>query len=131
MRIQSLTALGLLLGLSLLPVALAKPPADAESEINYLLSYIENSGCDFYRNGTWYDSKKARTHLHDKYDVLVAGNRINTAEDFIEKTASESSLSGRPYEVRCGAGDVVPSNRWLRDALARYRLSMLRNVKPS
>jgi hypothetical protein len=131
MRILLLTALGLLLGLSLLPAALAKPPVTAESEIKYLLSYIENSGCDFYRNGTWYDSKKAQTHLHDKYDVLVAGNRINTAEDFIEKAASESRLSGRPYEVRCGAGDVVPSNGWLRDALARYRLSMLRNVKPS
>lgn len=121
MNIRLVAALGLMLGLALLPVALAQPPETAQTEINYLLAYLESSGCEFYRNGSWYDSKKAQAHLREKYDVLAAGNRINSAEDFIEKAATKSSLSGRPYEVRCSGGEVVTTNQWLRDALARYR----------
>jgi hypothetical protein len=113
--------LGLILGLALLPIARAAPPAIAQAEINYLLGFVESSGCDFYRNGSWYDSKRAQAHLRYKYEMLAAHDRINTAEDFIEKAATKSSLSGRPYQVRCSGGEVLTSNQWLRDALARYR----------
>ena len=114
---------GLLLGLALLSVASAVPPAITQTEINYLLGFIESSGCEFYRNGSWYDSKRAQAHLRDKYEMLAAADRISTAEDFIEKAATKSSLSGRPYQVRCGGGEVLTSNQWLRDVLARYRTS--------
>jgi hypothetical protein len=113
--------LGLMLGLALLPVARAAPPAIAQTEVNYLLGFVESSGCEFYRNGSWYDSKKAQAHLRYKYEMLAAGNQITTAEDFIEKAATKSSLSGRPYQVRCRGDDAVTSNQWLRDELARYR----------
>jgi hypothetical protein len=113
--------LGLLLGLALPSVASAAPPAIAQTEINYLLGFIESSGCEFYRNGSWYDSKRAQAHLRDKYEVLAAADQISTAEDFIEKAATKSSLSGRPYQVRCGGGEAVTSNQWLRDVLTRYR----------
>jgi len=53
--------------------------------------------------------------------MLAARDRINTAEDFIEEAATQSSLSGQPYQIRCGGHDVVTSNQWLRDVLARYR----------
>jgi hypothetical protein len=117
---RSPAVLGLVLGLALLPVARAAPLAIAQTEINYLLGVIESSGCEFYRNGSWYDSKQAQAHLRHKYQMLAAGDQINTAEDFIEKAASKSSLSGRAYQVRCG-GEAVTSNQWLRDVLARYR----------
>ena len=90
-------------------------------KINYLLRFIESSDCEFYRNGSWYDSKRAQAHLRDKYQMLAAADQISTAEDFIEKAATKSSLSGRPYEVRCGGGEALTSNQWLRKALARYR----------
>ena len=107
-------------------VARAAPPAIAQTQINYLLRFIESSGCEFYRNGSWYDSKKAQTHLRHKYEMLAADDQINTAEDFIEKAATKSSLSGRAYQVRCRSGDAVPSNAWLRDVLARYRANAAR-----
>lgn len=112
---------GLILALMLVPVARAAPPAMAQTEINHLLEFVGSSGCEFYRNGSWYDAKRAQAHLRSKYQWLVARDQINTVEDFIEKAATRSSLSGRPYEVRCGGGEAVPSNRWLRDEMTRYR----------
>jgi hypothetical protein len=113
--------LALVLGLVLAPVARAEPPTRVQTEVNFLLGYVEGSGCEFFRNGTWYDSRAAQVHLRDKYKYLVAGNLVNTTEDFIERAATESSLSGEPYEVRCRGGTTVKSNQWLRDELARAR----------
>jgi Family of unknown function (DUF5329) len=114
-------AMGLILGLALLPPARATPPAIAQTEINYLLGSIESSGCEFYRNGSWYDSKMAEEHLRSKYELLAASARIKTAEDFIELAATKSSLSGRPYEIRCGGGLALTTNQWLHEVLVRYR----------
>jgi Family of unknown function (DUF5329) len=111
----------LILALMLVPVARAAPPVMAQTEINHLLEFVGSSGCEFYRNGSWYDSKGAQAHLRSKYQWLAARDQINTAEDFIEKAATRSSLSGQPYEVRCGGGEAVTSNRWLHDELMRYR----------
>jgi Family of unknown function (DUF5329) len=113
--------LGLVLGLALMPAARAAPPATAQTEINYLLEFIKSSGCEFFRNGSWYDSKQAEAHLRSKYGMLAMGTGIATAEDFIEQAATKSSLSGQPYQVRCGGNDAVTSKQWLHDVLARYR----------
>jgi hypothetical protein len=110
-----------LLGLLLLPVAHSSPPAFAQTEINYLLASVASSTCDFYRNGTWYDGKRAQAHLQYKYDSLVARDLINTAEDFIELAASRSSFSGRAYAIRCSGRASVPSSQWFTEALVRYR----------
>ncbi len=114
--------LGLILGLAFLPVARATPPATAQTEINYLLGFVATSGCEFLRNGAWHDSKRAQAHLRYKYEWLAARDQISTAEDFIDKAATKSSLSGRPYAVRCNGAAPVTSNRWLREVLARYRI---------
>jgi hypothetical protein len=111
----------LMLGLLLVPVTRAEPPTTVQIEVNFLLGYLEESGCEFYRNGTWHDSKAAQAHLRDKYKYLASGNQINTTEDFIEKAATKSSFSGLPYEVRCNGGATVTTNQWLRDELARFR----------
>ena len=111
----------LMVGLILVSIARAEPPVNVQREVNFLLSYIGSSGCEFYRNGTWSDSKTAQTHLRDKYNYLVAGNQINTTEDFIEKAATKSSLSGQSYKVRCNGSATVSSKQWLRDELTRIR----------
>src|SRR5579863_6847182 len=77
--------------------ARAAAPLAAEVEIGYLLGLLEQSGCEFFRNGTWYDAERAQAHLRAKYAALAANNQIKTAEDFIEKAASNSSISGQPY----------------------------------
>jgi len=116
-----LAVLWLVPGLAFAPVARAAPPAIAQTEINYLFVAIESSACEFFRNGSWYDAKKAAAHLRDKYEILAMGNQIQTAEDFIEGAATKSSLSGLPYQVRCSGDKAVTTNQWLRDLLARYR----------
>lgn len=111
----------LMLGLLLIPVARAEPPTSVQIEVNFLLGQVEGSGCEFYRNGTWSDSKTAQAHLRDKYKYLAARNLINTTEDFIERAATSSSFSGQAYEVRCNGGATVKSKQWLHDELAHFR----------
>ena len=111
----------LLLALLPAPAARAEPPTRVQTEVSFLLGYIEGSGCEFYRNGTWHDSKAAQLHLREKYKYLVAGNLINTTEQFIERAATDSSFTGQPYQVRCNGGATITSSRWLRDELARLR----------
>ena len=89
-------------------------------EIQYLLSFIEASDCVFIRNGEEHPAKEAKEHLEMKYNHVK--RHIKTAEDFIDKVASKSSLSKRPYKVRCG--DVlIPTKQWLREALESHRTS--------
>jgi hypothetical protein len=112
-------ALGL--GLVFAPVARAEPPAILQQEISHLLRYIGDSGCDFKRNGTWSNSKVAEAHVRGKYDFLAKVGLVDTAKDFIDKAATASSLSGQPYEVRCGVDLPMRSSLWLSNELARYR----------
>ena len=107
--------------LLLASVARAEPPTNVQIEVNFLLGYVEGSRCEFYRNGSWHDSRTAQAHLRDKYRYLAARNLIATTEDFIERAATESSLSGQPYAVRCNGGATVTSSQWLRDELVRFR----------
>ena len=107
--------------LCILPAAPAAPTAAAMVEINHLLGLIEQSGCEFYRNGTWYDGQTAQAHLREKFDVLAARDQIKTAEDFIEKAASNSSMSGRPYQIKCGRSPAMPTSQWFSAALAQYQ----------
>jgi hypothetical protein len=112
----------LLIGLCLLatmPLAFARAPSQAE--IKHLLDFVDQSGCRFNRNGTWYDSHKARLHLEQKRDYLAKRNMLPTAESFIQRAASQSSLSGKPYLVQCGDGPTLPSSTWLSKELLHYR----------
>lgn len=122
---MTLRALALIVILSALPFTAAKaqPPPNVHTEIDYLLQYIETSGCSFYRNGTWYDGTEARAHLRTKYDYMAGRQLIGTAEDFIDKAATKSSISGKPYKIRCSDGVEVASGPWLHLVLARYRAS--------
>jgi len=85
-------------------------------------SIYGDSGCEFNRNGTWHDAKAAREHVRFKYEFLLAQDRINATEDFIEQAATKSSiLFGQPYTVRCDGDPPVLSSLWLSRELARYR----------
>jgi hypothetical protein len=118
-------ALTLLVVLSAIPFTAAKaqPPPNTQAEIEYLLQYIETSGCAFYRNGSWYDGAQARAHLRTKYDYLAKRKHIATAEDFIDKAATKSSISGKPYKIRCADNVEVESGPWLHQVLGQYRTS--------
>ena len=108
-------------GLLWATVGRAAPSQDVQAEVSSLLASIEASGCTFYRNGTWHESKAAADHLRVKFDYLAARGLIATTEDFIERAATRSSLSGQPYEVKCGDASAVTSSQWLHDKLAQLR----------
>jgi len=99
----------------------ATPSANTQAEIAHLLSYLETSRCEFYRNGSWHDSKAARAHLEKKKNYLVNRNLIGSAEDFIEKAATASSVSDEKYQVRCRPNPSAPTGEWLRAELERFR----------
>jgi hypothetical protein len=102
-------------------VLLASAPGLAENgerEIRYLLDSIAASGCSFTRNGSEHSAAEAAAHLAMKYDR--AGSRIATAEQFVERLASESSFTGEPYLITC-AGTSTPSRDWLMERLDRHR----------
>jgi Family of unknown function (DUF5329) len=45
----------------------------------------------------------------------------DTAELFIERAASKSSMSGKAYRVRCPGKAAEPSERWFRQRLQTLR----------
>ena len=83
-------------------------------EIDHLLVYISQSTCQFIRNDKSYDA----AHIQKKYDYIQS--RIKTTEDFIRYAASQSSMSGKPYRIRCGDETMLCAD-WLHEELERYR----------
>jgi hypothetical protein len=122
-RRRFLIALSAVSALALCPgaPAWAQEDARARQEIAHLLDFVAQSGCQFKRNGSWYDSGKAREHLQEKYDYLLRRKLVPDARAFIERAASQSSFSGKPYQVRCGGGPEITSAQWLNAELERYR----------
>ena len=119
---KHVTAALLIAALPLLAMA-EKPTPAASQEINHLITYLKTSGCEFQRNGSWYDSAKAAEHLRGKYDYLLKKGWVVTPDDFIARAATESSMSHKPYQVRCTGTDAEPSANWLQAELKRYRAS--------
>lgn len=99
----------------------AQPTPAATQEIAHLLEFVTHSGCQFNRNGTWYGSAQAADHLNQKYEYLLKRGLVVSAEEFIARAASESSMTARPYLVRCSSDAPVQSGTWLQAELARYR----------
>lgn len=98
-----------------------------EQEINYLKQYIKNSDCQFNRNGDIHSSPDALVHIEKKYQYYK--DDITSAEQFIEKSASKSTMSGKSYSVICPASNkqqghgqqTLSSKTWLLRALSDYR----------
>ncbi len=120
------TILGALL-LGLMLPARAAPSAKAKAEIAGLMDALSGSGCRFQRNGSWHDAAEARTHLQRKYDYLLKKDKVDSAEQFIDRAASRSSMSGRAYRVLCG-GKEQDAGNWFNGQLKRLREST--NLRP-
>jgi hypothetical protein len=96
-------------------------PSSTKQEVEHLFTHLEASGCQFNRNGSWYSSREAVAHMRKKYDYLVGKNLLTTTESFIEKAATESSMSGKPYQVKCEGQAAVLSSVWFSNELKTYR----------
>jgi hypothetical protein len=106
--------------LSAAPAARARELAPIEqARIEYLLSVVASlHDAEFIRNGKAYDSRAAADHLRTK--LRAAGSRVQTAEDFIRYCAAESSVSGRPYEIRLADGRVLLAADFLTQELREF-----------
>ena len=115
------TAAGLFCLLILLSSHASSTAATTE-EIASLLLFVEQSECTFIRNGKHYDALEARQHIEKKYAYFK--ERITTAEEFIQYSATKSTISGKPYKVICN-GVAMNSVDWLNIELARLRTQLL------
>lgn len=98
-----------------------EPNAAVQREIDHLLGFVHASTCDFYRNGKWYPASEALEHIRMKYRYVQKRGLVKSAEDFINYAASESSISGKPYKVRCGDTKEILSSDWLLLELRNFR----------
>lgn len=101
-------------------LALAAPSPEAKKEIAQLMDALSHSGCQFQRNGSWYGATEARAHLQRKYDYLLKKDKVDTSEQFIDRAASQSSMSGRAYRVKC-QGKEQDASVWFRGQLQKLR----------
>jgi hypothetical protein len=87
-------------------------------KIEALISSVGGlKGAVFIRNGSEYDAAQAAEHLHRKLDY--AGKRIHTAQQFIDKLATGSSMTGKPYKIRFADGRTVESAVYFREQLRK------------
>jgi hypothetical protein len=96
----------------------AEPPdrQREQARIAALLDSVERSGATFIREKKAYSAVEGRKHLERK--LRHAGNRVKTAEDFIEGVASRSSTTGRAYMIKLPSGEQMETEPWLRQRLA-------------
>jgi len=93
--------------------------SDMQSEIDHLLAFLENSECHFERNGTMHTGKDTVNHVKKKYNYFKS--RIDSAEKFIEYSATKSTMSGKYYMVLCKDNPMVKTQDWLLQELKNYR----------
>lgn len=99
--------------------AYSAPGPEARREIDHLLGFIQQSPCAFTRNGTAHAGKDAVKHIRDKLEYF--SKDIQSAEDFIRLSATQSELSRKAYTVQCSGLATEPSKDWLLRELKRFR----------
>ena len=118
--------IGLLLTFALQPACAGALSAHEQARIDYLLTAVRSlEGAQFVRNNSSYSGSDAADHLAMKLrrasSSLFAPDVDQwTAEMFIDRLASESSVSGKPYLIRFSSGRERPSGEWLYEQLRHY-----------
>lgn len=118
-RLLRAALFALLLGASAL-LAHATPSAAEEKLIDTLIHRVSKmTAMVFLRNGNEYTAADAAKHMQAKYDYFK--KELATAEDFIERCASRSEMTGRPYKVKLTDGAVRDANEFLNSELRALR----------
>ncbi len=123
MLLDGVTLMNKILLCGLLLVFVLQPTvtlADSmNEEIDYLISSVGTGGCTFIRNGNRLTGRDARTHLKSKRRRNA--HIIDNTEEFIEKIASRSVTSGKPYIISCKGEDQRNAGEWFTLLLAQRR----------
>ena len=82
-------------------------------------SVAELRDATFIRNGKSYDAASAARFLREKWKSRAS--EVRSADEFIERVASFSSTTSKPYRIRFADGREIASADFLRAELARLR----------
>ncbi|WP_395348820.1 DUF5329 family protein [Variovorax sp. UC122_21] len=96
-------------------------PSESEHRlIDSLIQRVARMGSmTFLRNGSEYNAADAAKHMQAKYEHFR--KEIVTAEDFIERCATRSEMTGQAYRVKLGGGAIKESGEFLRAELRSLR----------
>jgi hypothetical protein len=111
-----------LLAVMFLLAAMGLRAADSDSlnaTVERLLKTVEKSDAKFIRNGDEHSGKEAAEHMRRKYDHFKKS--IKTPEDFIEKCATKSELSDKPYQIKTADGKMMTAKDWMMGLLEEDR----------
>jgi hypothetical protein len=98
-------------------VAAASATAAEKQKIEALIQQVSDlKDASFVRNGSTYNSRYAATFLRRKWQANES--QVKTARDFIDKVASFSGTSGKPYLIHFKDGKEIHSREFL---LARLK----------
>ena len=101
--------------------AYAKLTAHEEARINAMLEGLaQKKDLIFVRNGDEHTCDEAVSHLRLK--LGNTRNRIDTAEQFIDKVASSSSITGKPYIVKIPGKSDENAQPFLHALIAQLQL---------
>ena len=93
--------------------------AHEQARIDYLIQSLgQLPGAVFVRNGSDYQAAEAQSHLRQKLNY--AGERIQTAEQFIKACATESSMTHKPYQIRFSDGRTQNTADYFFSKLREY-----------
>lgn len=108
----------LLCGLFSPVLCAAETALTEQAKIESLITTIESlSDATFVRNGSEYNAKNAAKFLRGKWDANKKD--IKTANDFIDKVATKSSTTGKPYMIRPKGAAEIACADFLKTALKK------------
>ena len=131
MKTSRIISAALLLATSMMgPLNLraAEKPLTEKEKIQVLIMALENlKDATFIRNDSDYDAKAAARFLRGKWQAQE--KEIKTAMDFIDKVASVSSTSGKPYVIRFKGAREVTCGEYLKEELKKLEKSKPEETK--
>lgn len=99
--------------------AYADVPVAQRNEVNHLINFVKTTSCRVNRNGQHHNGVVALAHIQKKYDYFR--DKISNTEQFIELSATKSTMSGDYYTVKCGDAPPLRTQDWLLQELKKYR----------
>ena len=101
-------------------LAQATPSASEQKLIDTLILRVSNmKTMTFMRNGDEHNAADAAKHMKAKFDHFK--DEIVTAEDFIDRCASRSEMTGKAYQVKLPNGAVRDAKEFLTAELRTLR----------
>ena len=121
--LRSTLACTMFLAAALCSFVQAQAPATEKQKIELLIEQVAQlKETTFVRNGSAYSAQTAATFLRRKWQANDSA--VRTVRDFIDKVASFSGTSGKPYLIRMQDGTEVKSRDFLLAALSRLETTM-------